>query len=140
MIRDHPKVHCLLQGSPSLLPSCTNLVPSPQFNLLKIHSNIILPLTPVYSMWPLSLRFPHPNSVYASSLPHTCHMPPVRSLITLDNKIIYIFFHTPLSSKPNSIFCAVFRYSVSLFPARFLSDALLKCEENLYLHYIIDSI
>jgi hypothetical protein len=32
-------------------------------------------LTPWSSKWPLSLRFPHKNPVYASTLPHTRYMP-----------------------------------------------------------------
>jgi hypothetical protein len=30
---------------------------------------------PGSSKWSLSLRFPHPNPVYASPLPHICYMP-----------------------------------------------------------------
>jgi len=44
--------------------------------------------------------------------------------------------------KPNSIFCTEFKYSVSFFfyQERYLSDTQLKFEENLYLHYITESI
>ena len=45
------------------------------FFFLKIHLNIILPTTPGSPKWSLSLRFPHQNPVYDSSLPHTCHIP-----------------------------------------------------------------
>ena len=41
----------------------------------KIHLNIIFPSTPGYPKWPLSLRFPHQNSEYASPVPHTHYMP-----------------------------------------------------------------
>ena len=42
---------------------------------------------------------------------------------------------------PNSIFCAEFKYIVSFFyHPRYLSDTQLKFEENLYLHYITESI
>jgi len=44
-------------------------------HFLKIHLNVILPLTPVYPKWSLSLRFPHQNPVYASLLPHRHYMP-----------------------------------------------------------------
>jgi hypothetical protein len=36
---------------------------------------IVLPSAPGSSEWPLSLRFPPPNPVYASPFPHTCYMP-----------------------------------------------------------------
>jgi len=42
---------------------------------LKIHLNIILPSSPRSSKWSLFLKVLHPYPVYASTLPHTCHMP-----------------------------------------------------------------
>ena len=48
---------------------------NPTFYFLKIILNIILPFTPWSPKWSLSLRFPHQNPIYASSLPHTLHMP-----------------------------------------------------------------
>ena len=38
---------------------------------LNIHPHIILPSTPGFAKWSLSLRFPHQNPVYASHSPHT---------------------------------------------------------------------
>ena len=47
----------------------------PTSHFLKIHLNIILPSTPGSPRWSLSFRIHHQNPVFASSLPHTCHMP-----------------------------------------------------------------
>ena len=49
--------------------------PYPTYHFLKIHLNINLPSTPGFPKWPLNLRFPNQNSVYASPLTHTCYMP-----------------------------------------------------------------
>ena len=48
--------------------------PHPQNPLHEGTLNIILPSTPGSPKWPLSLRFPHQNPVYASSLLHTRYM------------------------------------------------------------------
>jgi len=50
---------------------------SPHFTsyFLKIHLNIILPSMPGSPKWPLSLRYPNQNPLYASPLSHTCYMP-----------------------------------------------------------------
>jgi len=42
---------------------------------LMTHLNIILPSTFGSPEWPLSLRFPQQNSVYASPLLHTLYVP-----------------------------------------------------------------
>ena len=39
-----------------------------------IHLNIILPSTPGYPKWYLSIRFPHQNTVHTAPLPHACYM------------------------------------------------------------------
>jgi len=58
-----PPVHILSQNNP---------VHTPTSHLLKIHLNIILPLTPRSSKWSLSLRFPH-KTLY------THHLSPIRA-------------------------------------------------------------
>jgi len=47
----------------------------PTSYFLKIHLNIILPSTPFSPKWPLSLRFPHQNPVYASLFTQTRYLP-----------------------------------------------------------------
>ena len=44
-------------------------------HFLNIHLNIILPSTPGFSKWSLSLSFTYPNPVWTHRLPHTCYMP-----------------------------------------------------------------
>jgi len=49
--------------------------PYTQTHYLKIHFNIVLPPTPGFYKWTLSLRFPHKYHVYTSPLPHTFYIP-----------------------------------------------------------------
>jgi len=58
----------------------------PTSHFLNTHLNIILPSTPGSPKLSLSLRFPHQNPVYASSLPRTCDM------FRISTWISYLFF------------------------------------------------
>ena len=74
----NPKVHYRIHMFPPSVPVLSHLHPdhAPTSNILKIRLNIILPSTPGSSKWFISLRFPHQNPVYASSLSHTWQVGP----------------------------------------------------------------
>ena len=73
----NPKVHYRIHkcSQPVLILSHLDPVHTPTSHFLKIQLNIFLPSTPGSPKWFLSLRFPHPHSLYASPLPHTRYMP-----------------------------------------------------------------
>ena len=73
----NPKIHYRIHKCPQPAPILSQLDPvhTPTFNFLKIHLNIFLPSKPGSPQWSLSLRFSHPNPVYASPLPHTGYIP-----------------------------------------------------------------
>jgi len=78
------KVHYRINKCPPTVPNLRQLDPVHTLtsHFLRIHLIIILSSMPASPKWPLSLRFPHQNPVYASPLPHThyMHRPPHFSL------------------------------------------------------------
>jgi len=85
------------EGSlPRLKVSASSPYPEPhQINLcppshcLKIHINIILPSTPLFPKWCLSLRYPDKNYVWTSPLPDMCYMSSSSYCSRLINRIIF---------------------------------------------------
>ena len=120
----NPKVHYHIHKCPPPVPifSQHDPVHTTTSHFLKIQLNIILPSTPGYPTWSLSLRFPHQNPLYTSPLPHTSYIPrPSHSsrfyhpnnngwavqTIKLHRPLsssLSCFLHSPLTSSSTQIF------------------------------------
>jgi hypothetical protein len=72
----NPKIHYRIHQCPPPVPIFSPLdwIHTPISYFLKIQLNIRPPSKPGSPKWPISLRFPHQNPVYASPLRHTCYM------------------------------------------------------------------
>jgi hypothetical protein len=74
----NPKVHYRIHKNPPPVPVLSQIDPiyvPPHPTSRRSTFNTIFLSTPGSFKWPLSLMFPHQNSVCTSPLPHTCYMP-----------------------------------------------------------------
>ena len=73
----NPEVHYRIHKCPPPVPILSHLdsVHTRTYHFLKIHLTLVFPFKPWSPKWSFTVRFPHQNPVYASTLPHTCYMP-----------------------------------------------------------------
>ena len=135
----NPKVHYRIQKCPPtfLILSHPNPVHRPTSHFLNINLTIILPSTPGFSKWSLSLRFTHYKPSYASLLLHMCYMPRLSHYFRRDEPnnnewavqiikpALCISLHSPVTSSllgPNILLNTLFSYTLSLRSSLNLSD------------------
>jgi len=110
-----------------------NPIHAPTSHFLKVHLNIILPFTLAPSKWSLSLRFPHQNLAYTSTLPHMCYCPVHLILLDLITWTILGEEYRLLSSSLCSFLHS--RYLIALRPKYFLHHPTLKHPQPTILPY-----
>jgi len=124
---------------PATCPILIQLDPAhnPTSHFLKIQLNIILPSTPGSPKWSLSVRFPHQNPVFTSSLPIRAICPAhlilpdfiTRTVLGKEYRSwscsLCSFLHSLLTSSllgPNILFNTLFSNTISLRSSLKVSD------------------
>jgi len=114
------KVYYCIHKCPPPVPILRNIDPVHALtsHFQKIHLNIILPSMPGSSMCSISLRFPHQNPVYTSTLPPTCCLPCPALIIDLITRTI-------LGEEYRSLSSSLCSFLYSLITSSFLGCRVL---------------
>jgi len=100
----NPKVHYRIHKCLRPVPILSQLdsVHAPISYFLKIHINIIIPSKRGSPKWSLSLRFPHQNTAYVFTVPHTYMPSPSHSSrFYHPNNIGWVHIINPLNPELN---------------------------------------